>query len=78
MGIVVGVFGLWRLSGAVDGSKVESEARRGVEGGEKRLGEFGVWVPERRRVSVTFLLVGASGCGMARTRTRSGLESTKG
>ena len=29
-------------------------------------------------MSVTFLLVGASGCGMARTRTRSGLERTKG
>lgn len=29
-------------------------------------------------MSVTFLLVGASECGMARTRTRSELESTKG
>lgn len=77
----MGVFGLWRLSGAVDGSKVElGLARRGVGGGENRLGEeleF-VWMPERRRVSVTFLLVDASGCGMARTRTRSGLERTKG
>lgn len=43
MGIVVGVFGLWRLSGAVDDSKVELElGRRGVEGGETSLGEFGV------------------------------------